>query len=203
MYSRPAKGNHQASWMLTVASKSYSEYVLVHLLPFLIVKHNQAHEALLTIQERAEINAKYHEGAIVRDLKREYRIGDKALRAAIQGPMRGNNKGYRVCPQCGGKKKWSKRSICRQCEIQRRRQLAASKAMFCTNCGTLLSQRKVGKCRACWLAESKKRRDPAAFDDRLKFETVLAFKKPEHGGDTNKSSLPSTATGPSSKPEIL
>ena len=49
----------------------------------------------------------------------------------------------------------------------------------------------------------QKRRDPAAFDDRLKFETVLAFKKPEHGGDTNKSSLPSTATGPLSKPDCL
>lgn len=143
MYFRPAYGKHRPSWMLTVKNKSTADYVLAHLLPFLIVKHEQAHKALaflvdmragglrrtLTLQEKADINANYRQGDTVKQLQKEHRVGYKAIRNAIAGAMRGNRKGGKICRLCGGAKKWSKLrngqpTLCRTCEVERRRHSA-------------------------------------------------------------------------------
>lgn len=191
MYFRPGSGNRSDSWMLKVGTKEGVESSLLGMFPYLIVKHEKAHEATVVLKdmrggrfirrlltwERDEINKRYHAGEPVKALQRAYHVGHKAIHSSIIGPMRGNNKGYLICPLCGGRKKWSKNSICRQCEIKRRQQQAQANKKNCIGCGRVLSQQKVGECRMCWLNNAKKRRDPAAFDERLNYETVLAFRK--------------------------
>jgi intein/homing endonuclease len=170
MYLRPSKGNHRAAWTLHVNAKADVTYVLKHMRPFLIGKQDQCDDALafletiraggrrrlLTEEQRAEINDLYDNGWSVLSLGRRFKVGYKAIRSSIIGSMRGNNKSYKICPQCGGRKKWSKNSICLRCEAARRRALAVSRQRHCIVCGHVLSQRKVGKCRVCWLADKRK-----------------------------------------------
>ena len=161
IYFRPAKGNRQDAWALHIQGKSHVQHTLTHLLPFLIVKQAKAIEALgfletmrdghqmrhLTLQERDAINERYHKGESIKSLMSEYHLGIRTVSRAIQGPKRGNNHGYRICPQCGFKKRWSKS--------------------------------RDGQPTLCKSCDTQKRRDPAAWDDRLRFETVLVSKK-EH-----------------------
>lgn len=200
MYHRPAKGNHRPAWMLHIRSKYFVEYTLNHLLPFLIVKHEQAHKALtfliglragglrrtLNPDELASIREKYLGGMTNDALQSEYHVGWKAIRSALpKDDLRSRRRLPNSCPICGKEKRWRKSgrdgqiAICRQCENRRRQELAQSRKAYCINCGQVLSQRKVGKCRQCWLAGTQRRRNLEGLDERLRFEQVLGFRKEE------------------------
>ena len=133
--------------MLVVASKGFSEYTLTHLLPFLIVKHEKAHEALdfltglragslrrqLTPQERDIIRSEYLAGATFAVLMEHHKVGHRAIRSALPNEdLRHRRKLPNECPQCGRTKRWRRSNrdgliaICRACETERRHKLAYS-----------------------------------------------------------------------------